>query len=117
VPSVARGPVGASPRAATDLPEKDPLRPAWDNADVVLTLAEIDPAIGVEHLKSWADQVVLLVTAGRSSAELLRTTAGLIRSAALKLPFAVLVGADRTDESLGVPDPAAPGVPGARRSS
>lgn len=118
VPSLARGPVGASPSAVTDLPARDPLRPAWDSADVVLTLAEIDPAIGVDHLKSWADQVVLLVTAGRSSAERLRTTAGLIRAAALKLPFAVMVGADRNDESLGVPDPAAPGVPGgARRSS
>jgi capsular polysaccharide biosynthesis protein len=117
VPSLARGPVGSPPHVASDLPGEDPLRPAWDSADVVLTLAEVDPAVGVDHLKSWADQVVLLVTAGRSSAERLRTTAGLVRSSGLKLPFAVLVGADRTDESLGLPDPATTGFNRARRSS
>jgi uncharacterized protein involved in exopolysaccharide biosynthesis len=117
VPSLSRGPVGSSSHAASDLPEDDPLRPAWDSADVVLTLAEIDPAVGVDHLRSWSDVVVLLVTAGRSSAERLRTTAGLVRSSGLKLPFAVMVGADRTDESLGLPDPASAGTSRARRSS
>jgi hypothetical protein len=117
VPSLARGPVGAPAHAPSDLPGHDPLRPAWDNADVILTLAEIDPAVGVDHLRSWADQVVLLVTSGRSSAERLRTTAELLRSAGLKLPFAVMVGADRTDESLGLPDPALVGWNRARRSS
>jgi capsular polysaccharide biosynthesis protein len=117
VPSFARGPVGSPHSLASDLPSDDPLRPAWDSADVVLTLAEINPAVGVDHLKSWADQVVLLVTAGRSSAERVRTTAGLLRASGLKLPFAVLVGADRTDESLGLPDPGTAGVSGSRRSS
>jgi capsular polysaccharide biosynthesis protein len=117
VPSLARGPVGSPPHVASDLPEDDPLRSAWDSADVVLTLGEIDPAVGVDHLRSWADQVVLLVTAGRSSAERLRTTAGLVRSSGLKLPFAVMVGADRTDESLGLPDPPSAGSSRARRSS
>jgi capsular polysaccharide biosynthesis protein len=117
VPSFARGPVGSPHSAVSDLPGDDPLRPAWDSADVVLTLAEIDPAVGVDHLKSWCDQVVLLVTVGRSSAERLRTTGELIRSAGLKLPFAVMVGADGSDESLGLPDPATVGWPTARRSS
>jgi capsular polysaccharide biosynthesis protein len=116
VPSLARGPVGSS-RASSDLPQDDPRRPAWDSADVVLTLAELDPAVGVDHVRSWSEQVVLLVTAGRSSAERLRTTAELVRSAGLKLPFAVMVGTDRTDESLGLPDASTAGVSRARRSS
>lgn len=117
VPSLARGPIGAAAGVTVDLPEDDPLRPAWDAADVVLTLAEVDPAVGVEHLKSWAEDVVLLVTAGRSSAERLRTTAELIRSAGLHLLFAMMVGADQTDESLGLPDTIDDPLSGAGRTS
>jgi capsular polysaccharide biosynthesis protein len=109
VPSLAQGPVGVPLGEISDLAADHPRRPAWDAADVVLTLADLDPAVGVEHLTSWADQVVILVTAGRSSAERLRTTAKLIRSAGLRLLFAVLVGADRTDESLGLPETAGGG--------
>ncbi len=45
------------------------------------------------------------MTAGRCSAERLSTAAELVRSAGLELAFAVMVGSDRTDESLGLPDP------------
>ncbi len=45
--------------------------------------------------------MVLVVTAGRSTAERLRTTAELVRSAGLGLSFVVMVGADHHDESLG----------------
>lgn len=103
IPVLARGPVGAPNSAPTDLGENSSLRPAWDKADVVLTVGEVDPAIGAEHLTSWSDAVVLLVASGRSSAERLRSTAELIRSAGLRLPFAMMVGADHTDESLGLP--------------
>jgi hypothetical protein len=48
--------------------------------------------------------VVFLVTAGASSAEKLRTTADLVRSANLTADFAILLGAHRNDESSGVPD-------------
>lgn len=102
IPFLARGPVGAHTGAVTDLGDQD--RAAWDRADMVLTLAEVDPAIGAEHLASWTDDVVLVVAAGRSSAERLRSTAELVRSADLGLPFAMMVGADRTDESLGLPE-------------
>lgn len=114
VPSLARGPVGSATTEITDLPETDPRRPAWNAADVVLTLAEVNPAVGVDHLKSWADQMVLLVAAGGASAERLRSTADLIRSAGLKLLFAMMVGTDQSDESLGMPDTSAPGWPGPR---
>jgi hypothetical protein len=54
------------------------------------------------------DQVVPLVTAGRCTAELLETTAGLIRASGLALPFAMMVGADDGDQSLGMVDPVRP---------
>jgi capsular polysaccharide biosynthesis protein len=117
LPSLARGPIGAVPGRPNDLPEDDPRRPAWDAADVVLALAEIKPAGGVENLGSWVDQVVLLVTAGRSTAERLRTSAELIRAAGMRLLFAVMTDADKADESLGLREAPDDGWPGARSAS
>lgn len=104
IPFLAHGPVGATGSFGSDLGQDDPRRSAWDSADVVLVLADLDPAVGVDYLNTWTDEVVLLVAAGESSAERLRTTAELIRSADLALPFAMMVGVDQTDESLGVPE-------------
>ena len=103
VPSLERGPLDSLATDAGDRLPAAPWREAWDQADVALTLAEVDPAVGVEHLRSWADEVVVLVAAGRSSAERLRTTGELIRAAGLRLLFAMMLGTDRTDETLGLP--------------
>ncbi len=105
-PLLARGPVGAPASAQTELSKGDPLRPAWNRADVVLALAEVDPAVDVDNLTTWVDRVVLLVASGRSSAERLRTTGELVRAAGLQLSFAMMVGADRTDDSSGLPSTA-----------
>lgn len=102
VPSLALGPFGATRIAHRSVPDDGPTRDAWQAADVVVTLADVDPAIGVDHLKSWSDRMVLIVSAGRSSAERLRTTAQLIRAADLRLLFAMMIGADQHDESLGL---------------
>jgi capsular polysaccharide biosynthesis protein len=102
VPALARGPRGEASPARGALPLTCSARAAWDAADVILALVEVDPGIDVEALASWVDQVVPLVTAGRSSAELLETTAQLIRSAGLTLPFAMLTGSDRLDLSPGI---------------
>lgn len=104
IPGLARGPRGAAPGAAIDLPVGEAQRHIWDAADVVLALVQVKPGIDVENLTSWVGQVVPLVTAGRSTPELLETTAGLIRAAGLTLPFAMMVGSDHTDESLGLLD-------------
>lgn len=69
--------------------------------DVTLVLADLDPAVGADHLAEWADRVVLVITAGRSSVEKVRTIADLIRAAGLDLRFAVLMRAERTDDSSG----------------
>lgn len=106
VPHLATGPRGARV-TAIDLPVGHPLRDSWDAADVVLVLVEVDPGIEVENLASWADRVIPFVTAGRCTAELLETTSELIRAADLDLPFAMMVGADDNDQSLGLGDPRA----------
>ena len=69
--------------------------------DVTLILADLDPSVGVDHLTAWTDRVIIAVTAGRSSAELVRTAADLVRTAGLEFRFAVLLRTERTDDSSG----------------
>lgn len=109
IPGLAHGPRGAALQAGVDLPG-EAWKAAWETADVVLALVEVDPGIDVEHLASWVEQVVPLVTAGGSTAELLETTAELIRAAELTLPFAMMVGCDRSDQSLGLVSPSEVGA-------
>jgi hypothetical protein len=96
---LARGPLTTVVNQAE--PDEELMR-QWSQADVVLVLADVDPGVDAENLRSWVHQVVPLVTAGASTPELLQTTAELVRTAALALPFALMVGAHETDESLGV---------------
>ena len=65
-------------------------------------LADLDPAVGADHLTAWADRVILVLTAGRSSVEKVRTIADLIRAAGLDLRFAALLHTERTDDSSGL---------------
>ena len=105
LPHLSTGPFGVPAGTSGLVADDDPRREAWSQAEVVLTLASVDPARGLDELPTWADRVVMLVTAGRCSAERLRTAAELVRSVGLELTFAVMVGSDRTDESLGLPEP------------
>lgn len=70
--------------------------------DLLLTLATLDPSFGGEHLVTWATDAVAMVTAGRSSWTKIHSIGEMVRLAGARLVSAVLVGADRTDESLGV---------------
>jgi Chain length determinant protein len=70
-------------------------------ARVVLTLAAVDPGKGAWHL-GWANQAVVAVTAGRSSAQRVSSTAVLLRSAGVMIRSGVLIGADAQDESIGL---------------
>ena len=77
----------------------------------MLTLATLDPAFGGDYLATWATDAVAVVTAGRSSAERLRAVGDMVRLAGIRLDSAVLLGADKDDESLGLapaPDEPAP---------
>jgi len=73
---------------------------------VALILADLDPAVGVDHLTAWTDSVIVVVTAGKSSVELVRTTGDLVRSVGLRLRGAVLLRAARNDVSSGIATPA-----------
>lgn len=70
--------------------------------DVVLALAQVNPAVGASHLTEWATTAVTVVTSGRSTAIALRSTSQMLRVAGIELTSTVLVGADPQDESLGL---------------
>ena len=74
-------------------------------ADLLLVLATLDPALGGEHLATWAPDAVAVVTAGRSSWAKIHSVGEMLRMADVRLSSAVLVGADKSDESVGLLDP------------
>jgi capsular polysaccharide biosynthesis protein len=88
----------------------DALATACAKADFLLVLATLDPAQGSEHLATWAADVVAFVTAGRSSWTKIHAAAELVRLAHLRLSSAVLVGADSSDDSIGVLSPTRSGL-------
>ena len=75
---------------------------ACASADLLVTLVTLDPSVGAEHVATWATSAVAVVTAGRSSWAKIHAAGEMMRLAGLPMTSAVLVGADRTDESLGV---------------
>jgi capsular polysaccharide biosynthesis protein len=74
------------------------------DADLLLTLVTLDPSMGADYVASWATGAVAVVTAGRSTWARIQAVGEMSRLAGLPLTAAVLVGADRADESLGVSD-------------
>jgi len=98
-------PFGASP--AVPAPADEALVAVCSSADLLLILATLDPAFGGDYLGTWATNAVAVVTAGQSSAEKIHAIAEMIRLAGTRLDSVVLIGADKSDESLGiVMDPA-----------
>jgi hypothetical protein len=88
-----------------------------DKAEVILTLIELDLGAGVDMLGDLADSTVVLVGAGRASAERLRSSATLLRQSGIVPAFAMLVGADVTDDSSGLLETSAQRDHSTRRSS
>ena len=109
---VPAGPLTPDVARAQPLPVSADLAAVYSTADVLLTLAALDPMLGAEHLATWAADVVVIVTAGKSSWTRLRAIGEMVRLAGIRTVSAVLVGADKTDESLGVMN-----VPGAGRDA
>ncbi|MCL2788949.1 MAG: hypothetical protein FWD59_10760, partial [Micrococcales bacterium] len=77
------------------------------NADTVLVVATVDPAYGAGHLRRWAIQSVVTVTAGRCTAQRVNVAAELLDAAGISVASAVLLDAEASDESIGFPDPQA----------
>jgi capsular polysaccharide biosynthesis protein len=96
------GPLGSGPGLARPDRATEPLAAACASADLLLTLAALDPSLGGEHLPTWANAAVVVVTAGQSSFTKIHAVGEMIRLAGTHLVSAVLVGADKADESLGV---------------
>jgi capsular polysaccharide biosynthesis protein len=103
-PAVVSGPFSAAP--AEDLIS------AARQADLLLTVAVLDPAVGAEHLGTWAEAAVAVFTAGKTRATRAYAVGEMLRLSGVREISGVVVGADKTDESLGLPplatDPAVP---------
>lgn len=102
--SLPQGPVKAS------LPADQQLENAYRTADIMLTLVALDPALGADHLPTWAGAAVVMLTAGKSSTTKINAVGEMIRAAGTTLISAVLLDADRSDESLGFEASPANGV-------
>jgi capsular polysaccharide biosynthesis protein len=96
------GPLRSAAASARPKSASADLAAAYSSADVLLTLAALDPMLGAEHLATWAADVAVMVTAGRSSWTRVQAVGEMIRLAGTRLVSAVLVGADKTDESFGM---------------
>jgi capsular polysaccharide biosynthesis protein len=94
------GPLPVPGRSAG--PDAD-LAAACSQADVILSLVSLDPAVGGDHLATWATDVVAMVTAGQSTATRIHTVGQMIRLTGARLASVVVMDADKADESLGAP--------------
>ena len=80
----------------------DALSASYASADLLLTLVTLDPALGGDYLATWATSAVVVVSAGQSSAERIHGVGEMIRLAGTRLDSVALIGADKSDESLGL---------------
>jgi capsular polysaccharide biosynthesis protein len=81
-----------------------PLDRVYAAAEVLLTLAVLDPALGADHLATWVGDSAVILTAGESTGTRIHTTGQMIRLAGVSLVSGILLGADKDDVSLGAPD-------------
>ena len=96
------GPLATAMAPAQRVAASADLVAAYSSADVLLTLADLDPMQGGDHLSTWATDVVVIVTAGRPSWTRVQAVGEMVRLAHFQRVSAVLVGADKTDEGLGL---------------
>ena len=109
------GGAGAALASAVS-PPSDVLLTAFRSADLLLTVAELDPAFGAEHLATWASEAVAVITAGNTRAGRAYAVGEMLRVSGVPVVSCVVVGADKHDESLGLsPDGAV--VPSANGSA
>jgi len=97
------GPLESGRPASEHAQAPKALLAASASADVLLTLATLDPAFGADSLATWATDVVAVITAGRSSGAKIHAVGEMVRLSGSRLTSAILVGVDKSDESLGLP--------------
>lgn len=98
------GPLASRASQADHLQVNPQLATAYDSANLLLTLATLNPAAGGDHLATWTTDVVVVVTCGQSSSTRIRAAGEMIRLAGTRLVSVIVVGADKSDESLGIMD-------------
>jgi hypothetical protein len=98
LPALARDAADLLPIGQWD---EGPETPGARLGDVTLVLADLDPAVGADHLATWADRIIVVVTAGRTSVEKIRAVGDMVRAAGLDLRFAVVLHTERSDDSSG----------------
>ncbi len=108
------GPVHRSRQGRSAVSTDEALVNAYSDADVLLTLVSLDPALGADHLRTWVGDTVVMVSAGRSSWMRIHAVGEMIRLARIPLVSAILADADQTDESMGLTQAAVRGTRVAR---
>lgn len=103
--AIPRGDIAlaASPlqRMPGQAPAAESVFTACASADLLLILAALDPSLGGELLAGWTHSAVAMVTGGQSSAARIHAVGEMIRLAGITLISGVLIGADKSDQSLG----------------
>jgi capsular polysaccharide biosynthesis protein len=101
-------PAGAAGSSLLAEPPVEAVESVAKRAGLLITVTELDPAIGAEHLSTWASEAVAVFTAGRTHAAEAYAAGEMLRLSGIRAVSGVIVGSDKTDESLGsVPDDAA----------
>ena len=106
---------------ADDITPSGPVRPGGDrwlastpseallsatrSADLLVTVADPDAAIGADHLATWATDAVVVVTAGRTHSARAYAVGEMLQLARLRVVSGVVTDADKTDHSLGLVTP------------
>jgi capsular polysaccharide biosynthesis protein len=93
------GPLHPSPERAES---PAALLAAYGSADLLVSLATLDPSFSADYLGTWATNAVAVVTAGLSSETRIRGVGEMVRLSGARLDSVVLLGADKGDESLGL---------------
>lgn len=96
------GPLGSSGAAQLAVPPSEDLMAAYRAADVLVTFIELDPALGSEHLATWATDGVAIITAGATHGQRAYSIGEMLRTSGVRTGSAVLVNADQSDDSLGI---------------
>lgn len=73
-----------------------------EEADVVLALASLDNGHGADELSEWVKTAVVMVTTGSSAPTAIRSGAAMLRAAGINVDSAILVRADKGDDSSGI---------------
>jgi capsular polysaccharide biosynthesis protein len=94
-------PAGADGAGLLAEPLDKDVAAAAKKARILLTIAELDPAIGGEYLSTWATQAVAVFTVGRTRAPRAYAVGEMLRLSGICEVSGVIVGADKADESLG----------------